>query len=310
MGGGGNSYNPGKNISNGIKKTNEQTDNNDFERQINELINEKLKKYNDRDSQIVNEHLDEIFSIINSEFDGSIKLKFGGSVSKHTYVEGLSDADILVLINNSELSDYSPKQVIQLIKSKLSSHLSNVQEIREGKLAVTVKFQDGTEIQLLPALQSRSGYKIPERNGKCWSNVTRPDQFASKLTQINQKCGNKVIPVIKLIKGINANLPPNQQLSGYHIESLAIEIFKNYPRDQSNTPKNMLKYFFEQSQKRIITPIKDKTNQSIHVDDYLGEANSNKRYESSYVLKRIHSKISRADSSKSKAEWEDIIGDV
>ena len=39
----------------------------------------------------------------------------------------------------------------------------------------------------------------------------------------------------------------------------------------------MLKHFFTEGSKKVLTPIKDKSGQSIHVDNYLGDANSIKR---------------------------------
>ena len=247
--------------------------------------------------------------IISEDIDGTLDLNYGGSVSKYTYVEGLSDVDVLLKINNSELSDKTPKEVLEYIKSRLGTNLQNVDEIKVGNLAVTVKFKDGNEIQILPSIKSGDGYKIPSSNGERWSNIIRPDKFASRLTEINQKCGGKVIPVIKIVKHLNSKLPTDQQLSGYHIESLAIEIFKSYPDELSNTHKTMLKHFFKKSSEKVKSPIKDKTNQSIHVDDYLGEENSPQRLRMGYILSRKYKLMRTADESKSLDMWENILGD-
>ena len=221
----------------------------------------------------------------------------------------MSDVDVLLKINKSELSDKTPKEVLEYIKSRLDTNLQNVDEIKVGNLAVTVKFKDGNEIQILPSIKSGDGYKIPSSNGERWSNIIRPDKFASRLTEINQQCGGKVIPVIKIVKHLNSKLPTDQQLSGYHIESLAIEIFKSYPDELSNTHKTMLKHFFEKSSEKVKSPIKDKTNQSIHVDDYLGEKNSPQRLRMGYILSRKYKLMRTADESKSLDMWENILGD-
>lgn len=310
MGGGGGSSFSIKDYNEKSKDSQSRTDIVAFESEINAMLNEKLKRYNDRDSLITNQHLEDIQSIIEEEFEGSIKMKFGGSVTKHTYVEGLSDIDILVLINNSKLSDYSPKSAIKLIKAHLDSKLKDVESIKEGKLAVTVRFSDGTEIQLLPALMKGQGYHIPQRTGRDWSNLIRPDKFAKKITEINQNLNGNVVRVVKLVKGINSEFPNIQQLSGYHIESLAIEIFKKYPPELSKTPKAMLKYFFQKGSELIKTPIRDKTNQCLYVDDYLGKENSEKRMHASHILTRIYKKIERADNGRSKIEWEEFIGEI
>ena len=293
-----------------IREIREKSQDEAFETAVNEKINDKLGKYNARDTVSHREHLNEIKQIIEDDKDGTVDLKFAGSVSKHTYVDGLSDVDVLVLVNNSELAEKTPNEIKDYIKSKLQQKLRDVVEIRTGSLAVTVRFSDGTEIQLLPALKIGDGYRIPKEKGNDWSNVTKPDKFASKLTEVNEKCGQKVVPVIKIAKSINGQLPEDQQLSGYHIESLAIKIFRNYPDDAPRTPKAMLKYFFERAKDEVKTPIKDHTQQSIHVDDDLGPENSPQRLRTSYTLYRISNRMKNADASTNSEEWEKVLGDV
>ena len=288
-----------------IRESREQTQDARFETEVNGKIGELLAEYQ-RNTEATSEHLSEMKEIIEGDIGGTLEMRFGGSVSKHTYVEGLSDVDILVVIDKSELSGASPEEVLSYIKTKLEAqNLRNVEDIRTGNLAVTVKFKDGEEIQLLPAVKKYEGYKIPGQNRQNWSNVIRPDKFATKLTQINQDNGGKVIPVVKLTKDIISRLPKDQQLSGYHVESLAIEIFKNYPGPY--THKAMLRYFFENSKDLVKSPIKDRTNQSIHVDDYIGNEKSQERMRMSYTLDRISRRMRTADEVGSIEEWEKII---
>jgi len=280
-----------------------------FETSVNELIAEKLGEANSRDADKTRERLGRIKESIEGDIEGTVELQFGGSISKSTYVEGLSDVDILLKINKSELSDKSPKEVLLYIKSRLESKLANAEEIKVGTLAITVKYKDGTEIQILPSIKRGEGFKIPARNGNEWSNVIRPDKFASKLTEVNQNYGRKVVPVIKMIKHINSKLPPEQQLSGYHIESLAIEIFKSYPENLPKNNKTMLKYFYEKASEKVKSPIKDKTNQSLHVDDYLSDENSTQRRRMSYILSNTYKSMKAADDMKSVDAWKEILGD-
>jgi len=292
-----------------IEETREQTRDARFETEVNGLIGEMLADYQ-RKTEITTEHLDDIKEIIEEDIGGIFEMRFGGSVSKHTYVDGLSDVDVLVIIDKSELSDASPQEVLNYIKMRLDhANLQNIEDVRIGNLAVTVKFTDGEEIQLLPAVKRYEGYRIPGQNDDVWSNVIRPDKFATKLTQVNQNCGGKVVPVVKLAKDIIAQLPEDQQLSGYHIESLAIEVFKSYPSSNPNTPKAMLRYFFERAKEFVKFPIKDRTNQSIHVDDYLGKENSKQRLRIGYTLDRISKKMKNADEISSVEEWERIMGE-
>lgn len=277
-----------------------------FETTVNELLNEQLTEYG-RDTATTKEHLDEIKEIIQEDDIGTIEMRFGGSISRHTYVYGLSDVDILVNINKSELSEKSPHDIREYMKTKLTgSNSKNIDNIHVGKLAVTVTFTDGEKIQLLPAIRRGEGYKIQDQNNDSWSNVIRPDKFAAKLTEVNRNCNGKVIPVVKLVKGINTQFPEDQQLKGYHMESIAIEVFKSYPDSNPKTPKAMLRYFFEKAKDIVKSPIRDKTNQSLHVDDYLGQEESTERMRISYALDRIARKIKNADEIGSIDKWRGI----
>lgn len=293
-----------------IRESREKTQDAEFDTEVNRKIDERLAQYNARDSETTRDHLGDIKKHIEEDIGGTIGLKFGGSLSKHTYVDGLSDTDVLVLIDKTELADKSPHEVLDYIKNKLlEKKMKDVESIRTGQLAVTVRYKDGTEIQLVPAVRKGEGYHIPAETGNRWSNVIRPDRFAQRLTDVNQSCGGKVVPVIKLVKGINSQLPKNQQLTGYHIESIAIEVFKSYP-DSKRTPKEMVKYFFEKARDIVKSPIKDKTGQSINVDDYIGGENSRKRLRSSYALDRVYRRMETADEIKSVDDWDSVLGDV
>jgi hypothetical protein len=289
-----------------IREARERTRDKGVETEVNGKINELLADYQRR-TEVTSEHLNDIKDIIEENIGGTIEMRFGGSVSKHTYVDGLSDVDVLALIDKSELSDVSPHEVLQYIKTSLNNaNHPDIEDIRVGKLAVTVTFSDGEEIQLLPAVRKYEGYRIPRQTGDNWSNVIRPDKFATKLRQVNQNCGGKVVPVVKLVKDIVSRLPGDQQMSGYHIESIAIEVFKSYSNQK--TPKAMLRYFFEKAKDVVKTPIKDETRQSIHVDDYLGPENSDKRFRISYTLDRIGRRMKNADEIGSVEEWTSILG--
>lgn len=312
MGGGGggvfSNYKP-EEYKKKIRESVEKTRSEAFETEVATYISELLAEYNSRDVEVVREHLDEIKEIIEEEIGGTTNLMFGGSVRKHTYVDGLSDVDVLVTIEKSELSALSPKDVLEYISSKLEENIGNVQDIRVGNLAVTVVFPDGIEIQLLPAIKRGEGVKIPTGKGNDWSKVIRPDKFATRLTEVNQLNNGKVIPVIKLVKGINSQLPEKQQLTGYHIESIAIEAFKSYPDSRPKTAKAMLKYFFDKAKDIVKTPIKDKTGQSINVDDHLGQGNSFERCQISYALDRVFRRMKNADEVGSVEEWKSILGE-
>jgi hypothetical protein len=198
-----------------------------YDADANSFLQELLSDYNNRDAEKIKKHIETLKQVIDKEIDGETEALFGGSVRKHTYVDGLSDIDVLMTINDSSLANATPSEVLTYFEKRITQRLGGVGvNIKAGTLAVTVRYSDGTEIQVLPALRTASGLKIPSADGSGWSAVVRPQRFAEKLTSINQANGGKVVPVIKLFKGLQAQQPKMNQLKGYHIESLAIEAFR------------------------------------------------------------------------------------
>lgn len=309
MGGGGGWYNwPGKIDIEKVLGASESTEaRGEYERDVNQYLQSLLTEYNDRRVDEIQRHLETIKKALDKDIEGTLNLLFGGSVSKNTYVNGLSDVDMLVHVNSSSLGDASPDEVKQYIARRLQERFPD-SEVTTGKLAVTIKFSStGHEIQLLPALATRAGLKISNPNGGGWSPVIRPRRFAEKLTQVNRSCGNKVIPVIKLFKGLNASLPDNVQLTGYHVESLAIKAFESY--GERKTYKDMLQYFCKVASKMVLSPIKDATGQSVHVDEYLGTKGSHQRRACSAVLERLSNRLRRADVHLKTDRWKDLFSD-
>lgn len=303
------SVNSKKDVKEEFKRSSETTKDAKFETNVNDEIRDILTEYNDRDSDAIQEHLDEIKDIIGEEVDGMIDLKFGGSISKYTYVEGLSDVDNLITINKSELSSLSPKEVLEYLESKLDGKLKSLDSIKVGDLAVTLNFSNNIKIQVLPAIKHGDGFKIPKTTKNEWSEVIKPKKFAQKLTQVNKDLNGNVVPVIKLVKGINSRLLKDQPLNSYHIESIAIEAFKSYPNADPKTPKALLKHFFEKAKDIVKKPIKDSTGQSLHVDSYLKSEDSKERSDMSYALNRIYKKMENADRVGSVSEWSKILGE-
>ena len=76
-----------------------------------------------------------------------------------------------------------------------------------------------------------------------------------------------MVPVIKLVKAVADCFitRPSRKISGYHIESLAIDAFEDYqgPLD----PKAMLAHLLGHSIHAVTRPIIDSTGQSTTLDD-------------------------------------------
>lgn len=284
-----------------VRKAEQKTSAAQFESELASTLGNLLAGYNGRDVTLTKERLDSIKGELEDEIESSFDQFFAGSVAKHTYVDGLSDIDSILLINDSDLEDKTPGEVLDRITNILQERLGDEATVTHGRMAVTIEYSDGMKIQILPAIKTGERLKIPSSRREDWSHIHDPNGFQEALTRRNQECNQKLVPTIKLAKAINGTLPEAQQLSGYHLESLAIDAFRNYNGTKSTAA--MLPVFFEKAKDSVLTPIKNTSGQSIHVDDYLGAAGSEPRVNASHILGRIAKRMRNATAAGSKAQW-------
>ena len=241
--------------------------------EVNSLLQQELTSINDRDTELTNDRLEAIEQALADKIGGVDRLLFGGSVSKHTYVNGLSDVDALVEIADEVILGRSPAEVTDDFARALRQALpqGDVDNIRQGAMAVTVTYRDGAEIQLLPAARVGDELAVSSWDSGSWMPI-RPRDFARELTSANQSQGGAVVPAIKLAKAIFANKLGDQGPSGYHVEALAVEAFRQY--SGAKTPKAMVTHLVRNASERVLRPIRDISGQSRNVDDSLGQRNS------------------------------------
>lgn len=270
---------------------------------VNQFLQRELTLYNDRDVAQTQVRLNEIAELLGDEMEID-NLLFGGSVAKHTYVDGLSDVDALVVLDRSDTQGFSAEKVLNDFHQKLNKSLprQDVASIDKGRLAVTIRYKDGSEVQLLPAIRSGNLVKIPDSSGAGWKE-TNPRIFQQQLTKQNERLNGALVPTIKLVKSLISDLPRQQQLTGYHIEALALDAAKGYRGPM--TPKAMLSHVLDHAATRSRTPISDISGQSRNVDDYLGKPNSTQRKLASQAIAGIRRRL---DAATSIAQWKAMFG--
>jgi hypothetical protein len=303
-GGGGLSHRNPEETVRRLEQSKRDTENEVYSARASALLDDKLTSFNNRDTAAIQKHLDEILRALGRDVTGSVDLRFAGSVAKHTWVDGLSDIDSLVMLDKCELAEQTPQAAKDYLDRRIKERFPKT-EISQGTLAVTVKFAD-VDVQLLPAVSCEGAVKIPSEDGRSWARI-KPQEFTRVLSEVNQAKGNKVVPVVKLAKAIIANLPDPHRISGYHTESLGVEVFRNY--DGPLRTKEMLKHFFTEATPRLLRPIVDRTGQSVHVDDALGAPNSTARQVISDAFDRVARKMNKADASETVEVWRDLFGD-
>ena len=269
---------------------------------VNALLEDILARANERSPDQTKTYLDQLREAVSDEIDIE-QLLLAGSVAKNTYVDELSDVDALAILDRQDLQGKSPQEVLtefhRLVRSGISA--ADVKTIKKGKMAVTVTYRDGTEIQLLPALRSGSRVSVPRHDEAGW-NETQPKVFQRALSRANQKMNGALVPTIKLVKKVMATVPRKKQLTGYHCESLALDAVKDY--DGPKTPKALLLHVLDKASQRVMRPIRDTTGQSRLADEYLGKVNSANRRLASDALAGLARRLGAATTVD---QWQGMI---
>jgi len=298
-GGGGYAPRTEQQTESSIQSARRATESADYEAAVSERLQDLLAAYNGRDPDTINDRIEQVKEILGDYLESSVTLRFGGSVSKHTYVDGISDVDCLCFLNPSKLSADSPQQLLQEFEGLLRQVLGKRADVERGALSIKLTYKDGPQLQILPALRTATGVRIPSAEEDTWSQVVHPQRFAQALTDLNQKLSGKVVPVIKLVKPAINNLDP--KMKGYHIEVLAERIFQEYRGDL--TAKAMVQHFFDRASDLVKTPTGDMTGQSDYVDDYLGHRNSAEREAIGKDFRNVAQRMKEADARHSVDDW-------
>lgn len=267
----------------------ETTRQRDEEAELARVFADTLKDINQFDSEALQQHRDTVCDALGTEFD-VYDVHGGGSRTRHTYVNGLSDVDLLLDLgpySDSTLPDKDdPTAVLSAMEARIKRRLPGT-EVEAGRMAVTIRFSDGHELQVLPAFRYHSGYRVPDPQGSGWV-FTRPRRFAELLGAHNGEVGGKLLRTIKLGKLICGKAEID--IKSYHFENIALQAFERYPGPR--TDQAMLGHLFNFAKGRVMRPMPDVTGQETHVDRYL--ANTGERAALARRLAAIERKIAAA----------------
>ncbi len=97
---------------------------------FNEYCEALLVRHNRRNTQTVTSRIENLCRFLRQEGNHVVQTMFGGSVWRGTYVTGLSDVDVLLIVNESSLVNQPPSEVIAYVLSKTSI---NVRLTDQGK---------------------------------------------------------------------------------------------------------------------------------------------------------------------------------
>jgi len=303
-GGGGGFYRPRKADQAALDRAREQ----EHERLIttvNEYLRSLLPVLSDDSVHLRQERLETLRDALGAELELE-GLLLAGSVSKHTSVTGISDVDALLILDSAAHADDAPATLREMIAKRLRRRLprESVSSITSGSLAVTIVYADGPEIQLLPCLRSKGAIFVPSEGGAAWVK-TKPKVFTQRLSRANERVNYALVPAIKLMKVLVDRFPVQRQLSGYHIEALALDAMSGYAGP--GQPRAVLLHVLDHASRRVLRPIADPTEQSTSIDASLGPASGPRRINVAQALDTVRRRLA---SATSVSQWRATFGEV
>ena len=111
-------------VKSDLRKEEERTQDQAFDTETAEALGNLLAEANTRDTGAISEALHEIKRVLEHDIEGSVDPRFGGSVRKHTFVDGLSDVDTLLILRDPSLKNKSPEKVLDHFERKLRKELA------------------------------------------------------------------------------------------------------------------------------------------------------------------------------------------
>ena len=194
-----------------------------------------------------------------------------GSYAKQTQIRPTTDIDIFIVLDSS----YWINENIQLPRKLLILLFRNIKrtyprtKIRNDGQAITLKYQDMFNVDVVPAFKSTENtYIIPNLKTQSWITCNPKSQM-DFLTDINNKMRMTLKPLIKMVKCWNLRYKVN--IKSFHLELLVASSVVNISdneREQfiSSYPFALLN-FFHYACHSINDPMYDEVHERI--DSYL-----------------------------------------
>lgn len=150
--------------------------------------------------------------------------RLSGSYARFTAIQDIKDVDILLFLPESEL-ERTPNAVLRDVKKALDEFPDAKVDVSGQRRSVRMDFSK-PEIQLdiVPSVALDDVDKpleIPDRPAKEWID-SDPLGYAQRLSDLNQENGEKVVPLIKLIKAWRDIQMKTKKPKSYVIEVMIV----------------------------------------------------------------------------------------
>lgn len=241
--------------------------------------------------------------------------KLIGSYDRDTLIRYLSegDVDVMVILNYGQHKEWDNKEgatkVLERYRTILQEAYTDT-PCRVDRNCVTMQLSQ-FRLDVVPAFHYTQGYyTIPDTYRGAWLK-TDPIAYADQVTSVNKTMGGAFVPLVKMIKGWNRELP--KPLRSFHLECMMLNRYRSYT--QSYTYDSMVNAFFSDLPTYISKATYDPTTGD-QVDLYLD--NGSLGYSRADLVKRAENAAAKAQEayddrekypSVAIKEWKELFGE-
>ena len=154
--------------------------------------------------------------------------RLSGSYRRHTSVGDIKDVDIIVKVD--VMLEESPGSIIRKLKTTLDDlpealGLKGCSEIKQSRRSVHVYFEDKDfHLDIVPAIVPKEidqKLYIPDKSWGKWIE-SNPIGYCRHLSELNDKYGGKVVPLIKIVKHFRDYNMKIMRPKSYWLEALVV----------------------------------------------------------------------------------------
>lgn len=202
-----------------------------------------------------------------------------GSYARRTIIQPKGDekfdVDFFLAFSMEEYGERELPYLLQLVKNALDAIKAEdekIGDIVEQRRSIAVVYNDGFQIDVVPAIQIEKDKKYKIFDKKSQKAVdSNPKLHGTNLTNANEATASdsvkRMVPIVKLLKGWKRE--KCDYMKSFHLELLAVEILKD--EEITSFSSGIEKFFNQVGGLLNGAPLKDPANEDNIIDVYLDE---------------------------------------
>ncbi len=151
--------------------------------------------------------------------------RLSGSYSRNTAIEMIPDVDILTFLPEDQL-ERTPNAVLLELHAVLKGFPGGTIDTRGQRRSVRISLgAEDLHLDVVPAVANAGSdkpLKIPDRPNQEWI-LSDPGGYGARLSELNQKHGGKLVPLIKLAKAWRDEKMKRRRPKSYVLEVILLE---------------------------------------------------------------------------------------